>query len=270
MAVLKINNNSYLFNNYNNRFINFGDGSLEKNNFESDISQQNKFNKLSDDELKFISSIEPDNRFSKISKNVLKTMVFAIPAVDIASSILLKNGNLSSKLKNSMKTAFIWTGVFAAGSVMSQIKKSVNSQSEFLDKADKNNPFFSSLVDFTALFAAFSGVLKLGEVIRNKFPKKFPKFTERFNNSVKQPVKTFLNNSTLNKKIIRPLENYLAQKPDLLHFRKTLGMLIVPVLFTSVLIRYLKEAKTRDIACSANYEFLKGLNELLPEQKSVE
>ena len=79
---------------------------------------------------------------------------------------------------------------------------------------------------------------------------------------VKEPVKNLVNKSLLNKKLILPVETYLAKKPQVAKANKLFASLLVPTIFAGVVLRYIHEAIRHDKACSDNYKFLKNVNEL--------
>ncbi len=264
MAVLKINHTSNLVNNHSQRLISFGDESLKTHKENSAVQNGQNFRRLSDDELRFFSSLEPDRRFFNVSKNVMKTLLIAVPAIDIAVSALSRPGNLSSKIFGGIKSTAMWAGAFVAGTAVSGVKKSVNSRSEFFDNFDKKHAFAGTAIDFAAIYGAFALILNTANVLKNTLTSKFPTISAKIRSGVKEPVKNLLNKSLLNKKVVIPVENYLSKKPNIAKTNKLFASLLVPAIFSGVVLRYIHEAKRHDKACSDNYRFLKNVNELLP------
>lgn len=262
MAVLKINHTSNLVNNHSQRSIGFGDESLKTHKENSAVQNAQDFRKLSEDELRFFSSLEPDRRFFNVSKKVMKTLLIAVPAIDIAASTLTKRGNLSAKLLKGTKSAAMWGSAFAAGSVVSGVKKAVNSRSEFFDNFDKKHAVAGTAIDFAAIYGTFALILNSANVLKNTITSKFPAAASKINSGVKEPVKNLVNKSLLNKKLIQPVETYLAKKPQVAKANKLFASLLVPTIFAGVVLRYIHEAKRHDKACSDNYKFLKNVNEL--------
>ncbi len=267
MAVSKINNTFYLSNNYQNHPVNFGNGLLQPDEDNTCKKNNSSINKLTDEEIKFYSALEPNKRFVNVSKNVYKALL-VIPLVDVVASTVTKNGTLASKVLKGSKTAAVWAAAFAAGTLISGIKSAVNSKSEFFDNVNMNHPVASTVVDIAAMYGAFAGILTSASAIKNKITSKFPAFTERLSSSVKNPVKNLLNKSLINKKIVLPSEKYLKKHVDLLKTNKLFASLVVPVLFTGVLVRYLNEAKYRDNTANENYRFLKSINDSMPDTES--
>ncbi len=265
MAVLKIHHNFNLSNNHSQRFTGLSEKPFETQKENQAASDIQELKKISDDELRFFSSLEPDKRFFNVSKKVMKTLLIAVPAIDIAASTLTMRGNLSSKLQKGVKSTAMWAGAFAAGSLVSGIKNAVNSHSEFFDNFDKKHVFASSAIDFAALFAVFTGILNSASSINNILFSKFPKISKKIETGIKEPVKNFLNKSFLNKKVILPAETYLNKNPQIARTNKLFASLLVPAIFSGVVLRYIHEAKKHDKACADNYKFLKNVNELLPQ-----
>ena len=267
MAVSKINNTFYLSNNYQSQPINFGDSFLQPDAQNTDKKNSSSINKLSEEEIRYYSELEPNKRFINVSKNVYKALL-AIPAIDTIASTITQNGNFASKVLKGSKTAVVWTVAFAAGTLISGIKHAVNSKSEFFDNINKNYPVASTIVDIAAMYGAFAGILTGAGAIKNKITSKFPSLTEKMKNNVKKPVKNLLNKSVINKRIVIPSEKYFEKHTDLLKTKKMFASLIVPVLFTGVLVRYLNEAKYRDNTANENYKFLKSINDSMPDTES--
>ena len=268
MAVSKINTIFYLSNNYQNRPQNFGNNILQPDKDKSDIDRPYQIKKLSDDEIRYVSALEPNQRFFNVSKNVFKALM-AIPVIDVAASTVVKRGNLSSKMLKGTKIAAIWLGAFAAGTAVSKIKNAVNSRSEFFDRVNKEHPFLSTMVDFAAIYTAFAGILTGAKIIKNKFAGLFPSLTEKLSKGVKNPLKNLINKSVINKKLVVPAENYLEKHPHLSKTNKLFALSVVPVLFAGVLARYINEAIHRDTAAKENYNFLRSINDLIPDSETV-
>ena len=262
MAVLKINHNFNLSNNHSQRFTGLGEKPFETQKENQTASDIQKFKKLSDDELRFFSSLEPDRRFFNVSKNVMKTLLIAVPTIDIAASTLAKRGNLSVKLQKGVNSAAMWASAFAAGYIVSGVKKAINSRSEFFDNFDKKHAVAGTAIDFAAIYGTFALILNSARVLKNTIAAKFPAAASKISSGVKEPVKNLLNKSLLNKKLVLPVETYLDKKPQLARANKLFTSLLVPTIFTGVLLRYIHEAKRHDAACSDNYNFLKNANEL--------
>lgn len=226
---------------------------INSHNFKREYPEIRRF---SDEELMRFSSEEPDRRFRKVSKKVVNTLLFTIPAVDIAASTIVKKGALASKLKRGALTAGIWTAAFSAGSAVQSVKKFVNSRSDFFNDFNKNHPFVATLVDFAAIFAAFTAVIQGISYLS-------------FNKNIKEPVKKFLNNSAFNKKLIKPAEEFVLKRPSIAKAGKISAVLLVPAMFTGVLARFLAEAKKRDENIVNNYVFLKHINNFIPDKDDI-
>ena len=226
---------------------------INSHNFKREYPEIRRF---SDEELMRFSSEEPDRRFRKVSKKVVNTLLFTIPAVDIAASAIVKKGALASKLKRGLMTAGIWTAAFSAGSAVQSVKKFVNSRSDFFNDFNKNHPFVATLVDFAAIFAAFTAVIQGISYLS-------------FNKNIKEPVKKFLNNTVFNKKLIKPAEEFVLKRPSIAKAGKISAVLLVPAMFTGVLARLLAEAKKRDENIVNNYVFLKHINNFIPDKDDI-
>ena len=226
---------------------------INSHNFKREYPEIRRF---SDEELMRFSSEEPDRRFRKVSKKVVNTLLFTIPAVDIAASAIVKKGALASKLKRGLMTAGIWTAAFSAGSAVQSVKKFVNSRSDFFNDFNKNHPFVATLVDFAAIFAAFTAVIQGISYLS-------------FNKNIKEPVKKFLNNTVFNKKLIKPAEEFVLKRPCIAKAGKISAVLLVPAMFAGVLARLLAEAKKRDENIVNNYVFLKHINNFIPDKDDI-
>ena len=226
---------------------------INSHNFKREYPEIRRF---SDEELMRFSSEEPDRRFRKVSKKVVNTLLFTIPAVDIAASAIVKKGALASKLKRGLMTAGIWTAAFSAGAAVQSVKKFVNSRSDYFNDFNKNHPFVATLVDFAAIFAAFTAVIQGISYLS-------------FNKNIKEPVKKFLNNSAFNKKLIKPAEEFVLKRPSIAKAGKISAVLLVPAMFTGVLARLLAEAKKRDENIVNNYVFLKHINNFIPDKDDI-
>lgn len=239
---------------------------INSHNFKREYPEIRRF---SDEELMRFSSEEPDRRFRKVSKKVVNTLLFTIPAVDIAASAIVKKGALASKLKRGLMTAGIWTAAFSAGAAVQSVKKFVNSRSDYFNDFNKNHPFVATLVDFAAIFAAFTAVIQGISYLSSGVKKNFPEKLTKFNKNIKEPVKKFLNNSAFNKKLIKPAEEFVLKRPSIAKAGKISAVLLVPAMFTGVLARLLAEAKKRDENIVNNYVFLKYINNFIPDKDDI-
>lgn len=224
--------------------------------------------KFSDNDLRYLSYVEPDKRFKEISKNTIKTLLVAIPIIDIVASGIVKRGNLSSKLSKSLGTAGEWSAIFATAVAVNGVKDLVNSKSEKLSKFDKNHGFAATLVDFAAMFIGFNALLASSKELFEYTKNSFPNFKKFISGSVLKPVKKFLNNSFVNNKIVKPAEEFVANRPSLAFANKLTASLLVPTLGIASLIRYTKELKHRNESANINYQILKYYNDFLPEKNS--
>ncbi len=212
--------------------------------------------RMPEERLKAIASMEPNQRYAKVLTNVLNTLLIAVPVIDSAASVFVKKGNLSSKLKAGASNAGKWAAVFAAGIAVSGAKKYINSKSEKLDNFDKKHGFLSTVVDFTAIYTAFSMLSAAGKHLYYSSKNAFPRLADKMHRHVKTPLKSFINSSFVNKKIVLPMEKYSTKHP---HFALTSSLaatLAAPVVAVAAVSRAVNEAKSRNEAIQANYEYI--------------
>jgi len=229
--------------------------SLNKSSFRgSDDALQATNKELFD----FISSYEPNKRFAKVCQNSSK-MLFAIPFIDTFATTMAKNGLLSTKLKAGALTAGVWGSAFLSGTVVSKARKSLNNNSKFFDDLSNNHPVASTFVDLVAMYSLFKGLInssiKISSFIRNEYPD----FSKRFSSKLYNPMKKAINNSFVNKRVVKPL-NLLADKHP--HFAKNLKLsakLLTPVILIATLVRFSKESNNRVKQIESNKEVLNSL-----------
>lgn len=271
MSISKINNNFYLSESRYNlpslsvrnfKATKISNGSDE---FSAADEHANLINKFSDKDMLYLASREPDNRLSKVAANAFKTLFVTIPAVDTFLSGTLKSGNLSSKMLKSASTASKWAAVFAAGASVFATKQFVNSRSEFFEDFNNKHPFLSRVIDFVAVYGAFNAITSGVTAVKERGKRLFPSLVKTLHNRVKAPVKTALNNSFVNKKIVVNAERFMTKRPYLNIMSKVAGFLFVPVTAISVLVRFNNEEKLRNEQVKGNYTALKFINDTIPD-----
>src|SRR5574344_427467 len=238
MSISKINN-SFYFSNTNKQLLKSGLPAF-KGTKESTDDLDNK--KYSDEELYSMALAKPAKRFDQIAKNTALTLLVSVPIVDSVMSGLAKYGKLSSKLGKSFVTAGKWGAVFASGIAVAGIKNTVNSTFDTPDKFDKKHGFLSSVIDFAAIYTGYNllnnTVKKVSEYTKNSFPNS----VKNFQKSIIIPIRSFINNSFINKKIVKPAEQAIAKKPSLFVARNLMASLCLPVMVVAAFMRYQKEA----------------------------
>lgn len=227
-----------------------------------------KLYRLDDDTLYDIASSDARNRIRKVTNNSLKTVLIGLPVADAVVSGIAHNGQLSSKLTKSASALGKWAGVFAAAAVVLGVKRAVNSKSETLDNLDKNSRFLGFAIDFGALYAAVNIFSNLGKVSKAYAETKFPKFFNSFHKYLKQPVKDILNASVINKKIVKPFENYLTKHPHHNAAMKTAAFILAPIVAIATVLRVSKEINYACNTVDENFTFLKAVNNMLPEKNA--
>lgn len=249
MSILRINTiNKYSAANHQN---------LSKN-FKADDSVSRKF---TDEELLEMASYAPDKKMYKVSKNAFKSLLIAVPALDVALTAVTKKGALASKVKSAAIVSTFWTTAFAIMLALGKTKKAVNNRSKLLDDFNKEHPFASTFVDLAAMFAVFKGALVGGNKICNFIKISMPEKVQVMKNKVVNPVKTMLNKSFVNRKAVQPFENYLEKNPVAAKAFKTTALLTVPTVILATFLRYAAEAKKRNENVENNYYILKTINE---------
>lgn len=249
MSILKINTiNKYSAANHQN---------LSKN-FKADDSVSRKF---TDEELLEMASYAPDKKMAKVSQNAFKSLLIAVPALDVVLTSAAKKGALASKVKTAALVSTFWTTAFATMFALGRTKKTVNNHSKLMDDFSKNHPVASTFVDLAAMFAVFKGVLvganKVGDFVKISMPEKVQVMKDR----VVNPIKTLLNKSFVNRKAVQPFENYLEKNPVTAKTLKTTALLTVPTVILATFLRYATEAKKRNENVENNYYILKTINE---------
>lgn len=218
-------------------------------------------NKLTDDDIYQLSTFIPDKKMSKVAANTLKTAFVTIPVLDSIAAAVVKKGHLASKLKFGAKNALRWGSVFAAGLAVAGTKTAVNSRVKPLDDFDKKHPLLSTVVDFAAIYTAYDLFNKGVKTSAVAFKELFPKFTQKVNKNVYNPVKNILNNSIINKKIIQPAEKFVAKRPYLGRTNKFSALMLAPAMLVASFVRYKKEENNRNEQVKNNMNFLQALND---------
>lgn len=230
-------------------------------NSENIVKSSSKEDKLSDVDLFFISSYEPDKKFTKVADNALKTLLVTIPILDTVLSGAIKSGNLSSKLFKSLSTAGKWGAVFTAGTAVAATKSIINSKVEKLDNFDKKHPLLSTFADFFAIYCTFDFLLRAGNKTLSYVDKKFPKFLSHLDKFIAQPLKSGLNKSYINNKMVIPADKFMMKRPYLASSTKLLASLIVPAMTMASIIRFDKELKNRNAQIEKNISLLRSIND---------
>ncbi len=233
-----------------------------KNNYDEDLKIATEFANLSDANLLKMSAQEPVKSFRKTSKDLLKTMLVAVPLVDIAASGLTKKGNLSSKIKQSAMQTGRWAAILGSLGVLFTAKRAVNSRSEEMDNINKNHPILALGMDFAAMMAMYSGIMALKNSSVEFVKDNFTKTVSEFNKKLIEPAKTALNNSYLNKHLILPAEQKIYKHAN----SKGRGLsifasLLAPTISIAALAKGFVEAKNTKEKISTNYQFLKMAQE---------
>lgn len=249
MSILKINT----INKYS-----AGHHQSLSNNFKAGDSVSRKF---SDEELLEMASYTPDKKMAKVSKNAFKSLLIAVPVLDVTLAAVAKKGALASKVKAATLVFAFWTTAFASALALGKTKKTVNKHSKLMDDFNKNHRLASTFVDLAAMFAVFKGALvgakKVGDTVKKYLPEK----VQVMENKVITPVKTLLNKSIINRKAVQPFEAYLEKNPVTAKAFKTTAFLAVPTVILATFLRFAAEAKKRNENVENNYYILKTINE---------
>lgn len=264
MSISKINNSSY-FSKSQNLSSPKSLSSFQGKHFSGEQDDA-AVEKLSDDDLKTLASIGPNYRFGRVTQNTIKALLVTVPLLDTAVSGLVKKGNLSDKLLKSAGTAGKWGAVFAVAAAFGAVKGFVNSKSETLDKFNKKHSMISTAIDFAVLYTGFNAFLNGSKNLFEYTKNSFPKIVNGFKNVISNPLKNMLNSSFVNKKLVKPAEHFVSKHPNLAAANKVTASLLVPTMAVAVLLRFSKEAKNHDKDVQNNYQFLKGINNLLPDK----
>ena len=255
MSISKINN----FKNFN-----YNAGLI---NFKSDQSRDSKDNNVfrhnfTDDELYYIASKGPQKVLKDVYKNSLKAMFIAVPLVDAAVSAVAQRGSLSKKLSKSISTLGKWGVGFAAGLSVLAAKKVINNHSDKLNDFDKKHSVISFGIDAFAIMTAINAAVimknKSKAFIYKHLPVAFKNATKTAKNSARQ----FIDSSLLNKKVVRPVENYLAKKAYYRPTVKIASLLVAPAISIAAFCRVVNEAKKQHDNTIMNYMMLDFLNNL--------
>lgn len=226
--------------------------------------------RLDDDLLYEIAAQEPRDRVSKVSKNVSKAVLIGMPLADVVMSGVAHNGQLSSKLAKSASTLGRWGIVLSAATAVVGIKRMINAVTPKLDSFDKKHRVASFALDLTAMFGAVSLFTESLLSAKTKLNNKFPNMLKAFDNRVKEPLKNVLNDSFVNKRLIKPADNFLAKHPYHNAAVKTIACVAAPVIAISALLRFNKEVKQAAVNVQEKYCMYKSINELLPEKDQSE
>lgn len=273
MSSSKINNNFNIANAQNtlpsrnlrsfkaaDNFDNFPDS------FDDNETNKVRINKFSNEDIYALSTYAPDKKMSKVAANSLKTIFVTIPVIDTVVAAAIKNGGLSSKLKAGAGNALRWGSVFAAGFAVMGTKSAINSKLKPLDDFDNKHPVLATIIDFSAIYTAWDLLNKGTQTAVSSVKELLPNFTQKLNKNVYNPVKEFLNNSLLNKKIILPAEKFVEKRPYLGNANKFSAMMLVPAMVTASLIRYNKELKNRNEQVERNMQLLNEINDSIPDE----
>lgn len=224
-----------------------------------EFKEMNAFASLDDSDLMQIASYEPNQKLLKTQKGIFNTLFFALPAADVLITSAAKNTNLSGKISAGIKQAGSWAAVFGVGAlVLGGAKRIVNNNVPQLNDADKKYPALSFVTDFALLFASLTGFYKLNKSATRYINKNYSKQVDYFRKSIKAPLKTALNNSAFNKKVVEPL-NAKAFKSANGWGRslKIVEAFLAPVILTATLFKGLNSAKQNKKEAYGNYDILK-------------
>ena len=262
MSFSKINNSFNIYNlpSKNLRSFKAADNSDNLPNKE-DIDEEQIAKKISDDEIYALSAFVPDKKMSKVAENTMKAALVTIPIVDTVVSSAVKKGNLSAKLKYGVQNTLRWGSVIAAGLAVTGAKAAINSKVKPLDDFDKKHPVVSKIIDFAAMFTAydfFNNGIKTSAVA---FKELFPGVANSMNKKVYAPVKNFLNNSFVNRKIVQPAEKFVEKRYYLGRANKFAAFMAAPAMFVAAFVRCHREEKNRNEQVNRNMNFLYALNE---------
>lgn len=228
--------------------------------------ESNELYRLDDETLYDIASFEHKSRIRKITNNSVKTIFMALPVADALVSGFAHSGPLSSKLSKSGSVLGKWAGVFATAGAVFGIKHMINSKSKKLDNFDKNNRMLGFAVDFGALYGALAVFSNLGKISKSYAVEKFPKFFDSVKKHLMHPTKEILNASVINKKIVKPFENFMAKHPHYNATTKAAAVILAPLIGVAAVMRLSKEINHSCETVDENFLFLKAFNNMLPEK----
>ncbi len=224
------------------------------------LKEMKEFSSLEDRDLRFIAAFEPNQKMRKTRAQILNTLLFALPAADVLVTSAAKNANLSGKLSAGARQAGRWAAVLGIGAVvLGGVKKFVNKNVPALNEADKNHPVLGFAVDFAAMLGSLAGLYKLKNSASKYITKNFPKQVKFLNDSVKTPLKTALNGSALNKKLVEPLNSRaFASVNGWGRSLKITEALLPPVILTAAMLKGISVSKQNRKEAHENYAMLKS------------
>lgn len=260
MSISKINHNflnkQILKNSPSQSFINF-----------KATGNNNTDHNMSDESLYTLSELNPNKRLSQVCTNATKTFLITIPLVNCVLNGFVAKGNLSQKIGKSLNTAGKWAGALATTVLVSAAKNYVNSKSEKLSEFDKKHNIISTLVDFVVILTAYRHLDKTAKTLVTYTKNSFPNIINKVKNNIFNPVKEYSNNSFINKKIVKPFDNYLKKN---MYSKITANMvadLALPAMMLSTISRLNKEIKIHNKTINENFDTFKEINNLIEKQK---
>lgn len=223
-------------------------------------SSDEMFANMSDLDLYRTASVLPNERYRKVKNNAAGTLFVGIPVLDTLAAGIVQKGGLASKAKEMIKRAGIWGAVFSAAAGLVLLKHKVNKESAALNNIDRNHPVLRTCMDMTfaagVLLTASALAKKAGSFINKNYGKTIEK--------IKAPIRNFVNNSKINKRIVTPLDNALTKAAK--GNRAPLNIAAAytaPVLLAGLVTRLFAEDSSRQINIKTNYQTLKNLQTLV-------
>ena len=212
----------------------------DSSNLDSQHARQHEemkeFASLEDRDLRFIAAFEPNQKMRKTRTQILNTLLFALPAADVLITSAAKNANLSGKLSAGARQAGRWAAVLGIGAVV-----------------------LGGLKKFAAMLGSLAGLYKLKNSASKYIAKNFPKQVKFLKDSVKAPLKTALNGSAFNKKLVESLNSRaFASVNGWGRSLKITEALLTPVILTAAMFKGVSVSKQSRKEAHENYAVLKS------------
>lgn len=265
MHISKLNKNNYINN--HQKTLKFGDDWHVNKNESHEIGENEEkdlFINLSDDDLHAVASAIPNAKYRQVKKNLVATFFVGAPVASIVASGIAKTGNLSSKLNAMAKTSGKWCTYLGLVLGLVFIKDKVNKKSKLLNNINNDHPVISLGMDGAFLLGTLSLLKNAKNVLHNIIPTKIKNTIS----NIRTPIKNFINNTSLNKKIVYPLDRSLVKlsKGNLAPV-KIAANWAGPTVIVAGLLRNFAESKSRKKNIEINYNTLKGIQTVLKNQK---
>ena len=220
---------------------------------------------LKDQELLSIAKADA-NKDDKYKAKTYTTALIGIPVADtLISGAFSRAPGLSGKLSTMGKVGAGWIGAFALAGLYNGMVDKITAVSPVIKRSEDRHPIISSILRLAGFAAVLVGAHKAISKLATTLPAKLPK-TAAILAETKSKAASFINNSSLNKKVITPIKNKIAETavkhPKVAGYGLTALALSVPALVIGTIFKSITDKNEKSEKIKDTYQNLLAAREL--------